>query len=243
MRNLSKQSAICIAAAAFFIFNSCKNDDPDPRASDEILFNPNLTYGTVSDIEGNTYKTIEVGDQVWMAENLRVTQYNDGTTIPNVENELSWKNTTSPAYSWYENKEGTYAIPYGALYNWYTVNSGELCPVGWHIPSVEEWETLIWVNLDGQGLAGGKMKEKGFTHWESAYIYAATNSSGFSALPGGFRNSGDGHFYQLGEFGYWWSSSEKFDSPYALRLNFNDNYTYFFSSITSSGNSIRCVKD
>ncbi len=241
MRNFSKQSAVCIATAAFFIFNSCKNDDPDPRASDEILFNPSLTYGNVSDIEGNTYKTIEVGDQVWMAENLRVTQYNDGTAIPNVEDELNWKNTTSPAYSWYENKEGTYAIPYGALYNWYTINTGELCPVGWHIPSVEEWETLI-LNLGDRPLAGGEIKEKGDTHWKSPNRNA-TNSSGFSALPGGFRNSGEGHFYQLGENGYWWSSSEKFDSAWELKLNFNDGYTYIELGIPSNGNSIRCLKD
>ena len=116
--------------------------------------------------------------------NLKTTKYNDGTSIPNVTNDTSWSNLTTGAYCWYNN-DVSYKNPYGALYNWYAVNTGKLAPKGWHVPSDAEWTTLI-TYLGGESIAGGKLKEAGTTHWLSPNT-EATNSTGFSALPGGRR--------------------------------------------------------
>ncbi len=107
-----------------------------------VVFNPASVYGSVSDVEGNVYKTIELGSQTWMAENLKTTRFNDDTEIPLVTGGTEWELMRSPAYCWYENNEAVYKDFYGAYYNWYTVNTGKLCPSGWHVPSDEEWKTL-----------------------------------------------------------------------------------------------------
>ena len=111
--------------------------------TDPIIFNPNLTYGSVLDVDGNTYKTIQIGTQLWMAENLKTTKFNDGTLIPEVRGSSEWNNLTKPAYCWYDNDSATYRAAYGALYNWYTVNTTKLCPSGWHAPTDTEWNTLL----------------------------------------------------------------------------------------------------
>jgi hypothetical protein len=119
---------------AFSLSNCCE----DPIPSPDLGFTGQK--GKINDIEGNTYKTIGIGKQIWMAENLRSTKFNDSTDIPNIADSLHWSNLTDPGYCWYNN-DTTMRIPYGALYNWYTVNSGILCPTGWHIPTEEEWIT------------------------------------------------------------------------------------------------------
>jgi len=165
------------------------------------MFNPNLTYGTLSDIEGNSYKTIQIGTQVWMAENLKTAKYNDNTSIPLVTIGL-WGDT-NPAYSWYNNDPAT-KDTYGALYKWYTVATGKLCPTGWHVPSDVEWTTLTTF-LGGEGVAGGRMKESGTGHWLTPNS-DATNSSGFTALPVGSRYR-DGLFYNNGKTALFKSST------------------------------------
>ncbi|MBA7544886.1 hypothetical protein ES705_37247 [subsurface metagenome] len=159
---------------------------------------------TVTDYEGNVYQTITIGSQEWMCENLKLTKYADGTAIPLVTNSTEWGNLTTPGYYWYNNDEPTYANTYGALYNWYTVEKGNLCPTGWHVPTDAEWTTLTDY-LGGASVAGGKLKETGTAHWSYPNT-GATNESGFTALPGGGRSL-NGTFGYVGSSGGWWSST------------------------------------
>jgi uncharacterized protein (TIGR02145 family) len=207
------------------IFNSCKRDQ---------------TSVTVKDIDGNIYTTVTIGTQEWMAENLKVTHYRNGEAIPNITDNAQWNDLSTGAYCWYNNDEPTVGDTYGALYNWFTVvDSRNLCPVGWHIPSDPEWTTLTDY-LGGEYIAGGKLKETGTIHWLSPNT-VATNESGFTGLPGGMRTS---DFDYIGIEGVWWSSTE-YDSNYAFH-----RYIYYDSgSFTDSffrkefGFSVRCIKD
>ena len=207
-----------------------------------IIFNPNLTYGTLTDIDGNTYKTIQIGTQTWMAENLKTTKYNDGTDIPLIADAGLWKNRSTPAYCWYMNDESNYKSTYGALYNWHAVNTEKLCPTGWHVPTDDEWTTLT-MNLDLESYAGEKLKEVGTTHWADPNY--ATNETGFTALPQGIRNY-NSSFYNLGVTGYWWTSTP-FVSPTTAawaRTMTNNQYNVLRGGSTKSdGLSIRCLKD
>lgn len=218
-----------ILGTLILVFNSCKkDDDPVPEPP------------TVTDIEGNVYSIVTIGDQTWMAENLRVTKYNDDTDIPQ-EQGTAWENLTTPAYCWYENKEDSIGDIYGALYNWFVVNTGKLCPEGWHVPTDDEWTQLIDF-LGGEGVAGGMLKEEGTEHWFAPNT-GATDEEGFSALPGGYRNY-DGLYYSIGNNGNWWSSTEENAGNSWYRSMFADvddvnrqNY------LKQRGFSIRCVKD
>jgi len=168
--------------------------------------NNNIVFELLSCTDGdnNDYTVVTIGTQTWMAENLKTTKYNDGNLIPLVTNSTSWSNLTTPGYCWYSNDVSNMNI-YGALYNWYTVNTGNLCPIGWHVPSYTEWNTLINY-LGGQLIAGGKLKEIGTLHWTSPNT-GAINSTGFSALAGGFINK-TGCFASIHNSGLWWCSSE-----------------------------------
>jgi len=196
---------------------------------------------TVKDIDGNVYNTVVIGTQVWMKENLKTTKYNDGSLIPNLTNNRDWSDDTIGAYCWYNNDEASYKNPYGALYNCYAVETGKLCPKGWHLPSNAEW-ALLTDYLGGGSIAGIKLKETGYSHWIRAKN-EATNESGFTALPGGQRKW-DGYFLSLGEYGCWWSIGENRnntelymkndgDFAYSMGMALNDNF----------GFSVRCVKD
>jgi uncharacterized protein (TIGR02145 family) len=146
----------------------------------------NEDNNTVKDIDGNIYHTIKIGTQVWLKEDLKTTRYNDGTAIPYVTNDTEWVNLKTGAYRRCNNDDSNKAI-YGALYNWYTLDNGKLCPSGWHIPLDNEWEALIDY-CGGWEIAGGKLKEAGTQHWDAPNV-GATNESGFTALPFG----GHGH--------------------------------------------------
>jgi uncharacterized protein (TIGR02145 family) len=195
-------------------------------------------------IQSNDGDAVKICDQIWMAENLRTTKYNDGTSIPLVTSYSEWSNLGTPGYCWYGNSEVMFKIPYGALYNWYAVNTGMLCPAGWHIPNNAEW-TVLTDCLGGASIAGGKLKEAGTEHWSSPNT-GATNETGFTALPGAGRDE-EGWFDYLtliGITGYWWSSTEE-SSMYAIYRSMS-----YGSSIVSSGDyskkggfSVRCVKD
>ncbi len=210
-----------------------------------IIFNPNLTYGSVSDIDGNTYKTIQIGTQTWMAENLKTTKYNDGTNIPNVTDNAAWTSMSSPAYCWYKNDAATYKSVYGALYNWYvgaSTNTKKVCPTGWHVPADNEW-TILTSYLGGESVAGEKLKESGFTHWQG--IVSATNASGFTALPGGDRNF-YGSYYNLHVYGNFWSSTAKPNSNnigWQMMLIFDVSPSNLTSDAMAWGFSVRCLKD
>lgn len=198
--------------------------------------------GTLKDIDGNSYKIVTIGSQTWMAENLKTTQYNDGTAIPLIADSLSWNNRAVPAYCWYRNDESTYKAAYGALYNWHTVNTGKLCPSGWHVPNDDEW-TILTTYLGGESVSGVKLKEAGTTHWMSPN--KATNETGFSAIPQGIRNY-LGHFYNLGLTGYWWSSTT-FVSPataaWARTMTNNADNVQRGGQTKPDGLSVRCLKD
>jgi uncharacterized protein (TIGR02145 family) len=198
-------------------------------------------YGTVTDIEGNEYKTITIGTQIWMAKNLQTTRYNDGTVIPVVTDGAAWAALSTPAYCWYKNDEAAFKSTYGALYNWFTVNTGNLCPSGWHTPSDVEW-TILTTNLGGENVAGGKLKEPGIGYWVAPNA-GATNESGYSALPGGFRYH-DGVFFDLGFSGYWWSSKQYNDSDAFFRfIYYQDSTVFRFNNRKRNGFSVRCLKD
>lgn len=210
--------------------NSCKDDD-DPE-----------TAGTVMDIDGNVYHTVTIGNQTWMVENLKTTHYNDGssTEIPNVTDNALWGTLTTPAYCWYNNDISNKAT-YGALYNWYAVNTGNLCPTGWRVPRDEDWSELISTLGGDTTLIGGKLKEAGTAHWTSPNT-GADNSSGFTALPGGSHYT-NGLFYLNGKYGWFWSSTESSAleamHPY---LVYNSGGITRKPGSKSLGFSVRCIK-
>ncbi|HOB83201.1 MAG TPA: fibrobacter succinogenes major paralogous domain-containing protein [Bacteroidales bacterium] len=207
-----------------------------------IVFNPGLTYGNVTDIDGNKYKTIQIGVQTWMAENLNAVTFSDGTAIPFVRESTAWAGLSTPGYCWYNYD----SISYGGLYNWYvvssTANGGKnVCPAGWHIPSDAEWETMV-TYLGGGESAGGKLKETGTTHWVSTSP-ATTNETGFTAIPAGYRYFA-GSFNSIKRYGYWWSSTGSSTSDaYCRNMNYGYNSVEKTSSSKKSGLSVRCIKD
>jgi uncharacterized protein (TIGR02145 family) len=206
-----------------------------------ILQIVNSVQDSVTDIDGNVYHTVTIGTQVWMVENLKTTRYNDGTAIPLVPDNAAWAALTTPGYCWYNNDAATYKSTYGALYNWHTVNTGKLVPTGWHVPTDSEWSVLT-TYLGGESVAGGKLKEDGTTHWASPNT-GATNTTGYSAFPGGYRNF-NGSFSSIGNFGGWWSASA-YDATYSWSRFMSDSYavvsrSYYFSTF---GFSVRCVKN
>jgi len=208
------------------------------------------TSGTITDIDGNVYQTIKIGDQWWMRENLKVVHYQNGEAIANVTEDSIWNNLTASAYCNYNNSIDTAAI-YGRLYNWFAVvDSREIAPVGWHVPSEEEWRTLVDY-LGGVSVAGGKMKttgtiEEGDGLWHNPDFdhTDATNESGFSALPGGIRGYTSQTFALLGYSAIFWSSTEtRHDRAWLLTLNFAHSEVYYYSYSKDEGYSVRCVKD
>ena len=195
----------------------------------------------VKDIDGNVYKTVRIGSQTWMAENLKATKYNNGTPIPLATTDTEWSNLSTPGYCWYLNDEATYKNIYGALYNWYTVNTGKLCPTDWHVPSDSEW-TILTTYLGGESVAGGKMKETGTIHWIAPNV-GATNTSGFTGLPGGNRLD-DGTFGAVGYYGYWVSTTEVDTSTeWGRDLDRGDSKIRRITYPKKNGFSVRCLKD
>jgi uncharacterized protein (TIGR02145 family) len=210
-----------------------------------VKFNPDLTYGTVTDIEGKSYKTVPIGIQVWMAENLNTSKLNDGTTIPLIVDDAEWTNNLTPAFCWFYNNDTLSKNMYGAYYNWFAVSTGKLCPAGWHVPSDSEWQLLVNY-LGGSNNAGSKIKEAGTNNW----IFPnsdATNSSGFTALPAGLRGSMDGTFNGQGYYGGWWSTTELNPSPLGAawsRWIHADTTVVARSEIFKiDGFTVRCIKD
>jgi len=249
------KSVMSLFVAALLINNitGCKKDDDKPlvvptiNQSNGIVFNPNLTYGTVTDIDGTVYKTITIGSksakatQTWMAENLKVIKYNNGDSIPSVTENVGWSNQTDGAYCIYENTSSNTAV-YGVLYNWYAIDdSRNICPAGWHVPTDGEWTALSTI-LGGDSIAGGKMKETGTTHWVSPNE-GATNESGFTAVPSGFRNYA-GAFGSLTYYNFWWSATEaSISNAYYRGTACNHVMLNNADADKRQGFSVRCLKD
>jgi len=220
-----------------------------------IFYKPSIDSSTtVTDIDGNVYNTITIGKQQWMAENLKTTRYADGTAIPLVNNMTDWGalNATDKAYCWYNYNEANKGT-YGALYTWAaainrasssTANPSNIqgvCPIGWHLPCDAEWTTLT-TYLGGESVASGKLKETSTTHWMSPNT-AATNETGFTALPGG--NCGSyGTFDDVGFSGYWWCATE-YNSNYAWyqSMQYSDSEVFKNAYVKEVGFSVRCVRN
>jgi len=218
---------LLLAVAVTHLFTGCKKAEKPP----EIL----------TDQDGNTYKTVTIGNQVWMAENLQTTSLNDGTAIPPVEDASGWSNLTTPGYCWYNNDESSFKAAYGALYNGYTVTTGKLCPAGWHVPEKQEWQELRDF-LGDSTKVGGRLKEAGTTHWLSPNT-GADNSSGFTARGAGIRY-----------FESTFSSVLSFTSFSSATVTGNDELWYtglFYAEADflmdhrnkKYGLSVRCLKD
>jgi len=207
-----------------------------PTASSVETFN----FVAATDFDGNNYTTVTIGTQTWMVENLKTTHYRNGDPIPNVTDNTEWGALTTGAYSWYNNDISN-KTTYGALYNWFTVvDTRNIAPTGWHVPTLAEYQILR--NYLGGSVAGGKMKETCATHWIDPNT-GATNESGFTALPGGFRYTG-GTFYGCCVSGYWWSTTT-YDETEAYHSDmFSDNANFNYDTNTmQKGLSVRCVRD
>jgi uncharacterized protein (TIGR02145 family) len=212
------------------------------------VHNPAKAYGSMTDQQGNVYKTIVIGTQEWMAENLKTSIYRNGNAIANVTDNNQWSGLTTGAFCYYNN-DSQYDCPYGKLYNWYAVGDPRnVCPTGWHVPTDAEWSVLINYldpNADGgnnSNVAGGKLRSPGLEYWLSTDLYA-TNESGFSGLPASIRTS-DETFQGIGFLGDWWSSTEA-DAANAWDRYFQaDNSNCFRSSYgKKNGLSVRCLRD
>ncbi|MDP4226550.1 MAG: FISUMP domain-containing protein [Bacteroidota bacterium] len=240
-----------LTVGMFLIFAaSCSKDsnagsnDNSNTAAGKIKapeFNSKVTYGTMTDQDGNVYKTVTIGMQTWMAENLRVKTYNDGTSITNM---VYHGHGLNGGYCNYNNTDNPDTIStYGRLYDWYAVNTGKLAPKGWHVPSQAEWTTLVNY-LGGENVAGGKIREAGTDHWKGPNT-GGTNESGFTAIPCGVYSHSD-DFGNSGEFTAWWTSDYYFDyTAYVMCINDNCSTMYCggtYSNI-NTGYSVRCVKD
>jgi uncharacterized protein (TIGR02145 family) len=214
------------------------------------------TIGTsITDYDSNVYQIVQIGDQLWIAENLKTTHYADGTEIQLVESSASWNalGYADKAMCYYDNSSSN-ADNYGALYTWSAaVNGAEssntnpsgvqgACPDDWHIPSVDEWDELSDY-LNGELVAGGKLKETGYIHWNSPN-YGATNETGFLGLPGGYRNN-NGNFYEIGNYGIFWTASQYDNSNSTYKILYYEDQELKTNHAQSknSGISIRCIKD
>jgi uncharacterized protein (TIGR02145 family) len=240
-----------LVSSLFFIlisisFYSCDTEGNTNEGNSDITFKDGLTYGTITDQEGNTYKTIQIGDQVWMAENLRTTKYNDGTSIPLVTDIESITTMTTPAYMQVNNKVDKDSILlYGRLYNFHAVNTGKLAPVGWHVATYADWNKLMTF-AGGENTAGGKMKETGNKHWKAENN--ASNETGFTAIPAGYATNiayaGMKNFEAVGTGAYFWQK-DNFGSQTAATVYVWYNTTKMSRStgMKYQGLSVRCVKD
>lgn len=223
-----KKTAIYIflftALTGSFFFTSCHKE--------EII--------TVVDIDGNIYHGIVIGYQVWMAENLNTTKYNDGTDIPKVTDDVEWESLSTGAYCCYDNNEANSEV-YGRLYNWFAVSTGRLCPAGWYLPSDPEWAVMTG-HLGGLSVAGGKMKETGTSHWSNPNT-GATDAFGFTALPGGHRYF-FGQFSGINTGALWWSSTE-YDVRQAWfrSISFDNAGGRRDPYSKQNGFSVRCIRD
>lgn len=209
---------------------------------------PKIDYtgqkGSVTDIDGNIYQTIGIGSQIWMAENLSVSRLNDGTLIPEIKSDSIWDRNRELAYCSYNNSDSCKKL-FGLLYNYYTVNTGLLCPAGWHLPSSDEWTTLM-LFAGGRKKAGGKLKSMRSTLWEGPN-YGFEENYEFNALPGGGCQSfglSPARFMEAGVMGYWWTT-DSLDYFKAMALSMKNSNTTLTNSYfpKRNGYSVRCVKN
>ena len=241
------------------IFCSCKRTEgcTDPLATN-FVYGASVDDGscvypepipTVTDVDGNVYETVTIGDQNWMAENLKTSSYSNGDPIVHEIDSANWLNLDSGAYCWVDN-EYTYDYVYGKLYNWFAIeDSRSLCPTGWHVPSNSEW-TQLTDYLGGSSIAGDKLKfssyNTGYSPWNRFCpddTCQGTNESGFSGMPSGCRWD-DGDFYDFGYAGHWWSSTEEaIGIAWSRSLWYSTHMVVDTFHYVNNGFSVRCVQD
>ncbi len=234
---------LALFGAAILVFSGCKKDDDDLNGDPD----------SVKDSDGNVYKTVTIGSQVWFAENLRTTKYRNGDAIPTGHTKAGWAGLATGAYTVYPHSEidgltsdAEVLQGYGALYNWHAVKTGKLCPAGWRIPTDGDWTTLT-DHIGGSGIAGGKLKSTRTTpvahpRWESPNLNA-TDEYEFSAIPAGLI-SNDGEPLFNGYAGYWWSSTEQETIGAWYRAMIWDNGEVVRPVVDKKfGFSVRCIKE
>jgi uncharacterized protein (TIGR02145 family) len=232
---------LSVALIAYVVlFFLIKKSSPDAseqvKNRDKSVSNKKDSENTVTDIDGNVYRIVTIGTQVWMAEDLKTTRYNDGTPIPNITDNTEWVNFKSGAYCWPNNDESN-KTKFGALYNWYATGN-KLCPVGWHVSTARDWEILVDL-CGGWEIAGTKLKETGFSHWDSTNI-AFTNEFGFTSLPSWTRFR-DGRFRACnGSFVGYWCPPRYGDFR---SLGSGRTWIYISQTVPYEGYCVRCVKD
>jgi len=227
-------------ALSFLPFSGCEYDS-----------NQTIDYtgqiDSITDIDGNKYKTIGIGTQIWMQENLKVTHLTDGSQITLLYNNSDWSynyKSSISAYCWYDNDSVNNKSLYGALYNFYSIETGLLCPTGWHVPSQSEWEILVDY-LGGKEIAGGKLKDYSGPYWISPNL-CKENQVNFIGLPGGYRDRNTGSYNAKGLFGCWWANRvSKDDDSNALQISVNNSELNITETYVrkNGGASVRCVKD
>ena len=246
-----KQLILSLSLTAILL--SCKKTDStptNPTTNKDTTQTSIAKYGAgVTDIDGNKYKTVIIGTQEWMGENLKVSKYNDGAAIPNVVDTVKWLNLTSAAWCNLKNSDSLGKI-YGKLYNWYAVDTKKMCPSGWHLPTIDEWLVLSKIlnpNFDliknnGDTVVGKMLRIAGPKFWSWLGTNDATNSSLFTALPAGsIGNIDTQHTFNIYDT-YWWSSTLSLNnSPKVFGLDYN--YLKLYDDDKSSGYSIRCLKN
>jgi uncharacterized protein (TIGR02145 family) len=243
MKKIIKSGIYLLSMMGVFLMItiSCKKNDDSS--------NPDSTSNIVKDIDGNVYHTITIGTQEWMVENLKTSKYRNGnligTTSPST---LDISGATEPKYQWAYDANESNVASYGRLYTWYAITDIRgICPIGWHIPSDDEWDILVNY-LGGSSVAGGKLKVTDTIYWKANGPFGihpnqGTNESGFTALASGCRWA-TGTFFYKGYYTYWWSSTE--DSPeraYHRSLGYEDDGVGRYNDPKNTGNSVRCIKD
>ncbi|MDD4971301.1 MAG: fibrobacter succinogenes major paralogous domain-containing protein [Paludibacter sp.] len=208
--------------------------------------------GTVKDVDGNEYHTVTIGTQTWMMENLKTTRFNDSTSITMTSDSAAWTNLNVPGYCWYNNDSVANKNVYGALYNWYAVNTGKLAPKGWHVPTEEDW-TLLENNVNDYLYKSGSLSKTlaAAGNWAASTRSGAignnialNNSSGFTALPGGLRDNKGHSFNSIRLTGSWWSATVKSDTTaLSVMLNYDLNTVERYNKKKLSGLSVRCIKN
>ena len=225
-------------AIGLLTFVGCKKDEGNSSSG--------IQYGAgATDIDGNTYQSVIIGNQEWMVENLRTSKYSDGTSIPNVTDDTQWNSLITGGWCHYDN-DNQYDTIYGKLYNWYAVETSKLCPTGWHVPTDSEWTVLTdYLSANGHnGVEGIALKAKSGWEYKGEPYGNGTDDYGWLGVPGGYRFYA-GYFNAIGSSGSWWSSSQ-FNFPYYAwnrGLSFSSGYVFRDDDNKANGFSVRCLRD
>lgn len=235
---------LLIIGTIIILANSCKKDDTNTDDTNTDDTNA-ITDSIVKDIDGNEYHTVTIGTQVWMAENLRTTHFRNGDSIPNIIDTRQWAYPHKAAFCTYNNTTNNDSIViFGLLYNGFAItDSRKIAPLGWHVPTVNDWD-ILFDYLGDRSQIADVLKDSTKTYWKSCPGIIGTNTTGFTALPGGYRFM-NGNFYKKGERGCWWSSTESFPGSmgdYVL-IEYDRKGVYIINYFEYLGLSVRCVKD